>query len=221
MFYGGKKSVFAIVLVLASAFTSRASGEIVAALTGPQEFDGSSTMVSLNNGDVGLEGTLQFDFKADSTNSGVLWYLADVYGGVKGEYRIYLENNVLTPALWGSSGYAVTPISANGLSFSDTTNWHTLRFAWKQGENTLFTLDGGTTPDTSRTFSNAVSLTSFTSTLDVLGAYPASSPWNCFDGSIRNVVLTNAYNAVPEPTTSVLLGMAVFGLVAYAWRKKN
>lgn len=213
-------------LVLGLTAVSQVSAEIVAQYAGPTQFDGTSTIVSLDNCSIGTEGTLQLEFKADQTNSNaVLWYMADAWGGSSagGEYRVWLYGNQLYGALWqGAAGaYAVSPGSCT-FAFSDTTAWHTLRLTWEQGQNTLMTLDGGA--NGSLSIANSVNLQSFTSTLNALGGYPQpGNPNSFFQGSIRNVVLTNTFNSItiPEPSTITLMVNGVIGLLACAWRKRR
>ena len=109
----------------------------VAQLDGPTTF--GETQVTLPQVTVGDEGAVEFEFKADSIE-GSLWYLADVFGGNQGEYRLQLAADQLQAILWSSGNYVVqwtTP-------FTDTTQWHSVRMAWKEGETTQITLDGTT-----------------------------------------------------------------------------
>jgi hypothetical protein len=187
-------------------------------------------MIALADGiSVGEEGGFSCQFKADATSgTNYLWYLADTVGGTKGEYRIEIVNNLLYFALWsdkggasGTGGYAVNTGTGTGnqsIPFTDTSSWHTLDCAWKNGSPTLITLDGVV----ERTITNVGLLDSFTSGagLNVLGALPQTPPNSYFAGQMQNVVIRNTY-AVPEPAACVTLTIGLIGLLAYAWRKQR
>ena len=168
--------------------TYEVSASIAAQHDGPTEFfnGGIQTLPEVT---IGLEGTVEMEFKADAVN-GMLWYMADVNGGSVGEYRIYLENSTLYAMLWTSAGYAANV----ALAFDDTTEWHNLSMTWKEGEDTLVTLDGSTT-----SVANSVPLLDFTSGagIHVLGGKPDGA--FTFEGAMRNVKVYDEY-IVPDQT---------------------
>jgi hypothetical protein len=218
------RKMFACAVVLAMVATSagRVSADTVASYAGPTDFDGTSTVEYLTDGiSVGQEGGFSCQFKADTTSgNGCLWYLADVAGGNSDEYRVWIGNGALYAALQVGNNYAVSP-SASLTAFTDTTSWHTLDLAWKDGSPTLLTLDG----TLQKSLTNAYTLEAFTSGagLNAIGATVSSTtPAYYFDGQMQNVAVRNTYAAAtPEPGTIVLLGTGLFGLLAYAWRKRR
>lgn len=161
----------------------------VARLDGPTRF--GESLVTLPQVTVGDEGAVEFEFQADAI-SGSMWYLADVFGGNKGEYRLQLAADQLQAILWSSGKYVAqwtTP-------FTDTTQWHSVRMAWKNGERTQITFDGATAELT-----NAGPLADFTSGpgIHTLGGYPNSQLPFRFDGRIRQLKLYDTYADSPTP----------------------
>jgi hypothetical protein len=197
------------------AWTGSLSADIVASHAGPTTFDGVDDTVVLDNVSIGLEGTVSLDFKANTTATPQsIWYLADSPGGTTGEYRIGILNNSLNVDLWTDSG---SPVGW-GTPFTDTSSWHSVAVTWKEGEKTQITLDGATTD-----LVNSFSLKTFASTTGnhALGVNTSNGGIRFFDGQIANVVVTNAYSPVPEPSTIMLLTTGLVSLLAYAWRKRR
>ena len=154
---------------------------------GPTEFGGVPMHV-LSDVSIGDEGTVELEFQADSTSEGCIWYMADVWGGSDGEYRLYLYDNTLYGALWNGGEYS----AQFSVPFTDTTQWHRLKMTWKEGEETLFTLDDATISVT-----NGSPLAEFSSGsgMHVLGAYPSGGGGSVFfHGMTRNVKVLNYYN---------------------------
>jgi hypothetical protein len=226
-----RSMVWLVVLGGAVAWANSASADIVAQYAGPTTFDGTSTEVTLPNVSIGLEGRVDLQFKPDGvaygaggweTNTGTLWCLADVGGGNAGQVRLQISNDGVIARIW--SGTANAYVVNETIPTTLTTDWHTASIEWKQGQPTAVILDGTTT-----TVTNTGVLTEFTSTdgNHVVGALSANSQWypsgfmSYFHGEIKNVVVQNAYSAVPEPAALVLLATGVFGLLAYAWRKRK
>ena len=155
---------------------------------GPMDFDGAS-LAKLPEGAVGNEGTVEFEFKADAI-SGCLWYIADVFGGsvTGGEHRIFLGDSKIYARLWSKGEYAViweAPLT-------DTTQWHSIKMSWKEGEDTLITFDGVTSK-----VANARALDDFTPSegQHVLGGYPSGGAGTVhFDGAIRNFKVHTTYS---------------------------
>jgi hypothetical protein len=213
--------MFLVLIALAAvlACAGSVSAAIVATHTGPTTFDGSSTRVDLPNVSIGLEGTVSLEFKADDTaDLHTLWYCADSQGGTSGEYRLRLQSNEFSYQLWPSSGEN-TVNDTISFAFTDTTSWHSTTLSWKNGEHLLFTLDGVTK------VINQTGLAAFTSTTGnhVLGVNTVNGGIRYFDGEMRNVVISDAYSPLPtpEPGTLMLLATGLFGLLAYAWRRRR
>ena len=161
----------------------------VARLNGPTKF--GESLVTLPQVTVGDEGAVEFEFKANAIN-GSMWYLADVFGGNKGEYRIQLAADQLQAILWSSGKYVVqwtTP-------FTDTTQWHRVRIAWKEGAETQVTLDGTTIH-----IPNDGTLVDFTSGpgIHTLGGYPSNQLPFRYDGQIRDLKLFDTYAGSQNP----------------------
>jgi len=157
---------------------------VVAQLDGPTSYTIGPPVI-LSDVTVGDEGSIDLEFKADAI-TGCLWYMGDVFGGSVGEYRLLLDNNNFHAFLWNSGTYSVnwsTP-------FTDTADWHSVRMAWKEGEDTLITLDGVTT-----NVANAGTLNDFTSGegLHALGDYPSETYHNPYVGELRNVKVYDTY----------------------------
>jgi len=183
-------------LLLLAVFTGTASAAVVAQLDGPTEYGPGTPMVVLPSATVGDEGYVELEFKADSLDNSCIWYLADAFGGTGagGEYRLYLWDGAINAKLWNTGGYAASA----EIPFSDTTSWHSLSMAWKEGEETLVTLDGATTNVT-----NTHVLADFTSGegQHVLGGYPSGGSGSAlFNGSVRDMKLCDTY----EESTSVV-----------------
>ena len=170
------------------------SSDIVAQWAGPKDFSQQSDMVALPNVSIGLEGRVDLEFKADDTaNVHKLWYMADSIGGTQIEYQIQVGYNGISVALWNSNGYA---IQWQGVYSDDTTQYHTLSLAWKQGSPTVLTLDGA-----EHSYTNAVPLIAATSSYNDVGAYPGGNS-SYFDGIIQDVVVRDTYD-VPEASIFV------------------
>ena len=183
---------------------------------------------------VGQEGGISIQFKANNTsgaghedNSEYLWMFCDTNDKV-GEYRAEIVNNSIFVALWsdkgganGTGGYVVnTGDNGQSIPFTDTTSWHTLDLAWKNGSPTLLTLDGVV----KQSITNIGTLDSFTSGANwsTLGAVATTPPRSFFDGQMQNVEIRNTYAApTPEPSSIVMLGVGLASLLAYAWRKRK
>ena len=170
--------------VLADLGPGTAAPTVIARHDGPTDFNGAS-LVNLPYVSVGDEGTVEFEFKADTVN-GCLWYLADVFGGsaTGGEYRIFMQNSTIYAKLWNKGSYAVEW----EMPFDDTTQWHSMKMSWKDGEDTLITLDGVTS-----NIVNARTLDDFAASfgLNVIGGYPNNSFF--YDGAIRNLKVYPSY----------------------------
>ena len=165
--------------------TYEESASVVAQHDGPTTFGGG--VQTLPDVTIGDEGTIELEFMADDV-SGCIWYMADVVGGSEGEYRILLGDDTLRGILWNHGSYA-TDVS---IPFTDTTEWHSLKMTWKEGEETLFTLDGVTTSAT-----NSVPLGDFASGAGIhaMGGYPNGfAGGNYFTGMTRNVKIYDTYN---------------------------
>lgn len=216
-----KMLVCLIALAAMMAWTGVASAEVVASFAGPKDFNGSSDYQNLDPVSIGLEGTVSLEYKPNNiTGTECLWYCADAKGGNTGEYRLYStgdgSHQFASLYLWDTNGYVVNGPSIQCLGTSD---FHTLTATWKQGSPTLFTVDG-----TTQSFTNAYSLVSFTSIADCHDLGRATAPWGgiqYFNGTIRNVVVSNTYSPVPEPATCYLLCTGLIGLLAYAWRRRR
>ena len=178
----GREPAFEVLADLGPGSASQPA--VIARHDGPTDFDGAS-LVNLPYVSVGDEGTVEFEFKADSVN-GCMWYLADVFGGSAsgGEYRIFLQNSTIYAKLWTRGAYAVEW----EMPFDDTTQWHSIKMSWKEGEDTLITLDGVTS-----NIVNAHTLEDFVSSvgLNVLGGYPNNSFF--YDGDMRNLKVYPTY----------------------------
>ena len=80
--------------------------------------------------------------------------------------------------------------------FTDTTEWHSLKLTWKEGEDTVFILDGVAT-----SASNTAPLGDFTAGdgIHAMGGYPNGfAGGNYFTGMTRNVVLSDTYDPSSE-----------------------
>jgi hypothetical protein len=221
-----KMLVCLIALAAMMAWTGVASADIVASFAGPKDFNGTSDYQALSDVSIGQEGSVQLEFKADTLPSsaggtGVLWCLSDTPGGTLGEYKIGTYYNApdsstyLVQWSWTPEGYA----SVGSFQFSDTTNYHTVSLQWGNGVATKFTLDGVVASEQA---SSPAARHAFTSNnTHWIGCSPSGAQYS-FDGSIRNVYVCNTYDVtVPEPSTLILVGSGLFGLLAYAWRKQK
>ena len=180
------RSALALSLV---AFAGTVSAAVVAQLDGPTPYGIIPPVVTLSDVTVGDEGSVEFEFKPDAID-GCLWYMADVFQGSFGEYRIFLENSTIYAMLWNvNGGYSL----AWDAPFTDTTSWHSVRMAWKTGEDTLETLDGVTS-----NVANPNTLADFTSGAGVhaLGGYPDPEGNVTFryDGMMRNLKVYETYD---------------------------
>lgn len=208
-------------ILFVAALCGSARADIVAQWDGPQTFTGAmGEDIKLAPVSIGQEGTIGMQFKADSIGSNrVLWYNCSTATGETHEYRVIIDNSLGNQKvgcyLYNSGSYAVqyeTP-------FSDTTSMHTLKFTWKDDSPTLVTLDGVTASIT-----NEHALAAFTSHADwnrlAYGNFSSR-----FLGTMQNVVIYDTYNApyspVPEPGACVLVLSGLFGILAYAWRKRR
>lgn len=208
MFNGKTKIVISVIVTaMVATMTGEVRAAIVTSYAGPANFNGTtSDMVTLTDVSIGLEGRVDLEFKADDTNQGTMWYLADSPGGTLGEYRLGIETGTIRAFLWAPGGYALAWTSP--FAFTDTANWHTLSMTWKNGQNTIITFDG--TPYSAVT---TASLQAFTSSGEhVLGEVLPLNGGFAYFGQLRNVVVQDTY-IVPEPAAFGLLALGGLALL--------
>ena len=183
--------------------TYEESASVVAQHDGPTVFGGG--IQALPSVTIGDEGTIELEFMAEDL-TGCVWYMADVLGGSEGEYRIMLQDETLIGALWNHGTYATTI----RVPFTDTTEWHSMKLTWKEGEETVLVLDGVTTSAT-----NEAPLGDFTAGdgIHAMGGYPNGfAGGNYFTGMTRNVIISDTYN----PSSELLGDLNGDGLVGSA-----
>ena len=135
--------------------------------------------------------------------TGCLWYMGDVLGGNLGEYRIILSGDALQVLMWNNGAYSTN----FSVPFTDTTDWHSVKLTWMEGEETLLTLDGVTTSVT-----NGSPLGDFASGagLHAMGGYPEGfAGGNGFAGMTRNVKIYDTY----DPASALLGDLNADGFV--------
>jgi hypothetical protein len=220
-----KLSFVLIALAVVLAWTGVARAEILVQQWAPITFDGVDDQVVLPNVSIGAEGAVHLEFKADNlTTKQGLWYLTDGQGAAQTmEYRIGIsEEGQVRADLWTSAG---SPSAGGPAANSYLTdhNWHTFELRWKKNTFTKITLDG----ITDKTLDGVNLFHDFTSSTGnhALGIVnTATGPIRFFDGTLRNVQISNNYNelfVVPEPSIMTLTGSGLLGLLAYAWRRRE
>ena len=177
-----------VLILMAAAFLGESSAAVVAQLDGPTTYGPGAQRIDLGEVTMGDAGYIEMEFQTDVA-SGVLWYMADAWGGTTagGEYRLFLNDDALHAALWNTGGYAVLET----IPMTASTDWHSVSMAWQEGSDTLVTLDGVTS-----SFTNNHALADFTSGLgeNVSGDYPADGTVSLpFGGSVRNIKLCDTY----------------------------
>ena len=104
------------------------------------------------------------------------------------------------------------------MPFDDTTEWHSIEMSWKEGEDTIITLDGVT-----YRIVNDCSLEAFASSygINVLGGYPAN--YFYYDGAIRNLKVYASYeNILPgDANIDSKVDSADAALLAANWLAEN
>lgn len=223
----GKYRIVVCLIALAVLLIGSGSALAVVVLSypGATTFDGIDDRILLSDVFIGLEGTMSMQFKAHNTVGLYgLWFCANTAAstdpGALGQYRIEINNGVLWFQVWpadcsaGITGHDAT------FQFTDTTQWHTVSLSWKDGYDTLFELDGVELrkPNLDPHTYQPISLNEFTTTPGnhVLGA---CRDFRFFDGEIRNVVMSDTYQA-PEPSGIVLMTLGFLGMLAHVWRTR-
>jgi hypothetical protein len=223
-----KMFLYVSAIMATLAWAGSTSADIVAQYAGPHTFDRAVVApVLLDNQaiDVGAEGTIHLTFQAAGMPADVpckLWYLGNPNASSQtGEMQLQVgkgstgNGGGITAMIW-ESGYV---LNWPGVAISDMTVPHTVSFSWKNGSDSLLTVDGVTTH-----FGNAKALSSFTSDTNAIGAALDGPAHDGFAGTVRDVVVYNEYNVplpTPEPSMLVLMSCGMCGLLAYAWRKRR
>ena len=177
--------------VLAAAFLSAgvAFGAVVAQLDGPTTYDPNPEAVLLAGRHRGRPKGRSTWSSRPIRPPAVCGTWVTYSGGSVGEYRLQLAGDALQAILWNSGTYCMqwtTP-------FTDTNDWHSARLAWKEGQETLITLDGDTV-----NVPNAGTLNDFTSGPGIhkLGGYPSDTFPFAFSGEMRNVTVYDTYERI-------------------------
>jgi hypothetical protein len=221
--------LIAVAAVLAASAGS-VSAAYVATFAGPKDFNGSSDYQVLNDVSVGLEGSVSMEFKlADNTATGIqqLWFAVDSTATDTAEYSVAVDG-------YGTYDVGGTQTATNRLAFTMWNNaggyivkwkgyvadndWHKITATWKDGFDTLVTLDGGA----AESVVNGGGLIPFTTTPgnNSLGACWGNTI-RFFGGTIQNFAIGDTYLSVPEPSTWALLSCGLMSYLAYAWRKRT
>ncbi len=189
-----------LAFVLVAFATGVAQSALVAQYDGPAVFDGTAASdILLTDVNIGDEGTVQFEFKTDSTtNNGHMWTYSDDLTLGAHEYRIFVVGDMLKAFLYTGGAYQLKIEQP----FTDTSGLHSLSFSWKNGSDSLFTLDGVTTSYPTGPLVDFVAGFGHT-----LGYLPTAGLR--YTGLLQNVKVYDAYNVVPEPSTFVLCGVVV------------
>lgn len=160
-----------------------------------------------------LQGTVELEYRTDEKN-GCLWSLTDENHDA--EYMIALRNGAIVASFWfRDRGYVFNQALTPG---AGVNGWHSVRLSWRQGSNTLFTVDGLV-----RSVANSTPLQTFA--IDERyhqfgdNNYQFHRPFPFF-GVMHNVVVRDTYKILDPPMRGMWAAM-VLGLLAYAWRKSK
>ncbi len=183
---------------------------------GGQKF--ALTIRSGNNITAGEYTNVNATFAAQNNASEVLRFETDFYGQNAGSTPADLklamlsgdtELNAVTLSGGAAAGSVLVGGVDTGLTYS-VGGWHHLTMDYVPGSSTFSLAIDGQTP--------LAGLATTPSAVDGLRFVQTSvgqDRWSVWD----NVSVTSS--AVPEPSCIVLLSVGVFGLMAYAWRKRR
>ncbi len=192
------RQVVVFMLVVFTAGIAQAA--LVAQYAGPTTFDGTfASDIVLPDVNIGDEGAVEFEFKTNSTtNNGHMWTYSDDLTSGTHEYRIFLVGDMIKAFLYSGSGYKVQIEQP----FSDTSSIHSVRFSWKNGSDSLFTLDGVTTSYPTGPLVDFAAANGHT-----LGHLPTVALR--YTGMLQNVNVYDSASIVPEPTSYIMFGIGI------------
>lgn len=160
-----------------------------------------------------LEGTIELNYRSRKSD-GCLWSLTN--SSHDAEYMISLQHRKLCARLWVQGhGYVFNQSIRPG---SGVNGWHSVRLSWRQGSNTLFTVDGRTVSAANSGPLRAFVVDDFYHQIgDNSSQFHIPFP---FIGRMHNVVIRNTYDVSDQRMLAMWAAM-LLGLLVYGWRMRG